>query len=179
MRNTGVAVSLLWISMLLGAARCVAADLGPLVLKVPEGFDAPASSEHDGGITTVWTERRPGTVDTTLLQVSVLDGGAAFDAAGAEDRFEGARHYLLEFVRAVGRTEDHFQLETVERVSLAGAPAARARWTALVAAKPVVGVMYCVLIGHSIVSLRTEDAGSSITPAMYGAIAAIESVTRR
>jgi hypothetical protein len=167
------------VAVLLGGARCLAADFGPLTLSVPDGFDAPVSSERDGGVTTAWTKRRPGTVDTTLLQVSVLDGGAAFDEAGADDRFEGARHYLLEFMRAVGHTEDHFQLAEIERVSLAGSPAARARWTGIVADKPVVGVMYCVLVGHSIVSLRTEDAGPAITPAMYGAIAAIEAVKRR
>jgi len=167
------------VAALLGAAPSLAADIGPLVLAVPEGFDAPASSDHDGGVTTVWIKRRPGTADSTLLQVSVLDGGAAFDDAGADDRFEGSQHYLLEFVRAVGRTEDHFELESIERVSLAGTPAARARWTGLVADKPVVGVMYCVLVGHSIVNLRTEDAGPRITPAMYGAIAAIEAVKRR
>ncbi len=159
------------VAALLGAAPSLAADIGPLVLAVPEGFDAPASSDHDGGVTTVWIKRRPGTADSTWLQVSVL--------AGADDRFEGSQHYLLEFVRAVGRTEDHFELESIERVSLAGTPAARARWTGLVADKPVVGVMYCVLVGHSIVNLRTEDAGPTITPAMYGAIAAIEAVKRR
>jgi hypothetical protein len=166
-------------ALLGGPPSLAAADIGPLVLAVPDGFDTPASSDHDGGVTTAWTKRRPGTADTTLLQVSVLDGGAAFDEASADDRFEGARHYLLEFVRAVGRTEDHFELAEIEHAALAGLPAARARWTGKVADKPVVGVMYCVLVGHSIVSLRTEDAGPSITPAMYGAIAAIEAVRRR
>jgi hypothetical protein len=177
-RSTGVCVFVSVAALLLGAPA-FAVDLGPLVLTVPDGFDTPASSERDGGVTTVWTKRRPGTADTTLLQVSVLDGGAAFDEAGAADRFVGAQHYLLEFVRGVGRTEDHFQLAQIEHVSLAGVPAARARWTGTVADKPIVGVMYCVLVGHSIVSLRTEDAGPAITPAMYGAIAAIEAVKRR
>lgn len=177
-RSTGVLGSISLLALLLDAPT-FAVDLGPLVLTVPDGFDAPASSEHDGGVTTVWTKRRPGTADTTLLQVSVLDGGAAFDEASTDDRFVGAQHYLLEFVRGVGGTEDHFQLAEIEHASLAGLPAARARWTGTVAGKPIVGVMYCVLVGHSIVSLRTEDAGPAITPAMYGAIAAIEAVRRR
>jgi len=167
------------IAALLGAAPSFAADIGPLFLAVPDGFDPPASSETDGGVTTAWTKRRPGTTDTTLLQVSVLDGGAAFDDASAEDRFEGARHYLLEFVRGIARTEDHLELAEIERVSLAGLPAARGRWTGIVANKPIAGVMYCVLVGHSIVNFRAEDAGPGITPAMYGAIAAIEAVRRR
>lgn len=177
-RSTGVLIFISLTALLLGAPS-FAVDLGPLVLAVPDGFDVPASSEHDGGVTTVWTKRRPGTADTTLLQVSVLDGGAAFDEASVDDRFLGAQHYLLEFIRGVGRTEDHFQLAEVEHASLAGLPAARASWTGTVGDKPIVGVMYCVLVGHSIVSLRTEDAGPAITPAMYGAIAAIEAVRRR
>jgi hypothetical protein len=36
--------------------------------------------------------------------------------------------------------------------------------------------MYCVLVGHSVVSLHTQDLGSAITPAMYSAMRAIEGV---
>jgi hypothetical protein len=39
---------------------------------------------------------------------------------------------------------------------------------------PAIGVAYCVLVGHSIVSLQTQDRGSELTPAMYSAISAIE-----
>jgi hypothetical protein len=39
--------------------------------------------------------------------------------------------------------------------------------------------MYCVLVGRSVVSLSTQDIGTEITPAMYGAMDAIENVRVR
>ena len=70
-------------------------------------------------------------------------------------------------------------LGDIERVSLAGLPAARVRWTGAVGDTAAIGVMYCVLVGHSVVSLHTQDTGSTITAAMYSAISAIEHVRVR
>jgi hypothetical protein len=64
----------------------------------------------------------------------------------------------------------------VEAVSLAGVPAARVQWTGGVGEIQAVGVMYCVLVGGSIISLHAQDMGSEITPAMQLAIVAIEGV---
>ena len=58
-------------------------------------------------------------------------------------------------------------------------PAVRGRWTGTAGGSPAVGVLYCVLVGHSVVSLHTQDVGSEITPAMYSAIGAIEGVRLR
>jgi hypothetical protein len=43
----------------------------------------------------------------------------------------------------------------------------------------VIGVMYCVLVGHTIVSLQTRDTGTEFTPSMYVAIGAIEGIRAR
>ena len=57
-----------------------------------------------------------------------------------------------------------------------GIPAARVQWTGGVGEIQAIGVMYCVLVGSSIISLHTQDMGSEITPAMKLAMAAIEGV---
>jgi hypothetical protein len=112
----------------------------------------------------------------TLLQVSAIDVGSSLDGITAAQRAEGARHYLLEFVGGIGQRRSNFEVGDIDEVSLAGLPAARVRWTGTVDGHDAIGVMYCVLVGHSVVSLHTQDLGSAITPTMYSAMSAIEKV---
>src|ERR1700689_4715319 len=178
MRNFA-ALLLICFSVALPAGAAFSADVGPLSMSVPEGFDGPIRSDGNGGVMTGWVKRRPGMDGGTLLQVSVVDVGASLDGITAAQRFEGARHYLLEFVRGIGQKRGNFELGDVEQVSLAGLPAARVRWTGTVGDNAAIGVMYCVLVGHSVVNLHTQDLGYTITPAMYSAMSAIEGVRVR
>jgi len=161
------------------ARNAAAAEVGPLVISVPDGFEGPTSSTQDGGVTTAWIKRRPGYAGGTLLQVSIIDMGASLNGLPAAQRGEAAIHDLMEFVNGIGRRREDFELRDIEQVSLAGLPGARVRWTGRLDDTPTVGVMYCVLVGHSVVSLHTQDGGSTITPAMYGAMSAIEAIRVR
>jgi hypothetical protein len=125
---------------------------------------------------TAWVKHRPGEDGGTLLQISVVDMGSALNGITVAQRAEGAKHYLSEFISSVARRRDNFKLGEVEPVSLAGMPAARVQWTGGVGEIQAIGVMYCVLVGSSIVSLHTQEVGSEITPAMRSAMAAIEGV---
>jgi hypothetical protein len=165
--------------MLLSGGPSLAADAGPLVIAVPQGFDGPVRSVEGGGVTVAWVKRRPASDIGTLLQVSSIDVGASLDGLTPAQRAEGAGHYLLEFIRGIARQRGDFELGDVDQVTLARLPAARVRWTGTVSGRPAIGVMYCVLVGHSVVSLHTQDGGSEITPAMYSAIGAIEGVRVR
>jgi hypothetical protein len=109
-----------------------------------------------------------------LLQVSAIDVGTSLDGITHAQALEGANHYLLEFLRGIGHSLENFEFGEFEQVTLAGLPAARVRWTATASGHAAIGVIYCVLVGHSVVSLQTQDLGSEITPAMYSAISAIE-----
>jgi len=127
-----------------------------------------------------WIERQPVPGGGTLLQVSAIDVGSSLDGITQAQRLEGATHYLLDFVRGVGQPLLNFQFGEFEHLSLAGLPAARVRWTAnTVSGQAAIGVIYCVLVGHSVVSLQTRDTGTAITPAMYTAMSAIEGVRVR
>jgi hypothetical protein len=153
------------------------ADAGPLTISVPPGFEGPTREDDNGGVTVAWIERQPASGSGTLLQVSAIDVGSSLDGITPAQRLEGATHYLLEFVRGVGQSLLSFQFGEFEHVSLAGLPAARVRWTATTSSgHPSIGVIYCVLVGHSVVSLQTRDTGTEITPAMYSAMSAIEGV---
>ena len=79
----------------------------------------------------------------------------------------------------IGHSLENFEFGEFEQLSLAGLPAARTRWTATTSGQPAIGIIYCVLVGHSVVSLQTRDTGTEITPAMYSAMSAIEGVRVR
>jgi len=171
--------ALLALLIIFGSGRAPAADVGPVSLVVPEGFEGPVTNGENGGLTAAWVKRPVAMTGGTLLQISTLDMGTSLDGIPAQQRSEAVEHYLLEFIKGVAQKREGFELGAVDSVKLAGLPAARARWTGSVAETPAIGVMYCVLVGHSLVNFRTQDEGSQITPAMYSAIAAIEAMRVR
>ena len=170
---------LLAVSLVLSCEPSFCADAGPLVISVPPGFEGPTRDDENGGVTVAWIERQLAPGGGTLLQVSAIDVGTSLDGITRAQRMEGANHYLLEFVRGIGHSLENFEFGEFEQVSLAGLPAARVRWTATASGHPAIGIIYCVLVGHSVVSLQTRDTGTQITPAMYSAIGAIEGVRVR
>ena len=170
---------LLAFSLALSCVPSFCADAGPLVISVPPGFEGPTREDANGGVTIAWIERQPVPGSGTLLQVSAIDVGSSLDGITHAQQVEGASHYLLEFVRGIGHSLENFEFGEFEQVSLAGLPAARVRWTATTSGRAAIGVIYCVLVGHSVVSLQTRDTGTAITPAMYSAMGAIEGVRVR
>jgi hypothetical protein len=171
-------VALVWISiaLLLPCEPSWCAEAGPLLISVPRGFDGPIHSDEGGGATVAWVNRRPATDGGALLQVSSIDVGASLDGITTAQRAEGAKHYLVEFARGMSQRLGAFTLGEIEDLKLAGLPAARVKWSATVGGSASVGVMYCVLVGHTVVSLQTQDVGTELTPAMYSAMGAIEAV---
>jgi hypothetical protein len=174
-----VASLLLAIPLALSCEPAFCAEAGPVVIAVPPGFEGPTRDDENGGVTVAWIERQPVPGGGTLLQVSAIDVGTSLDGITRAQRVEGASRYLLQFVRGVGHSLENFEFGEFEQTSLAGLPASRVRWTATASGHPAIGVIYCVLVGHSVVSLQTRDTGTEITPAMYSAINAIEGVRVR
>jgi len=176
-----ILVAWVWLSASLVLPCCPAlcADAGPLVISVPQGFDGPMRSDENGGVTIAWVKRRPASDGGTLLQVSAIDLGDSLDAIAPSQRIQAASHYLLEFLKGMGQSLGHFEFGEFEPATLAGLPAARVRWTGTVGGHATIGIMYCVLVGHSVVSLQTQDIGSGVTPGMYTALGAIEGVSVR
>jgi hypothetical protein len=171
-----IPVGLLWLCLALALPSCPAfcADAGPLAISVPPGFDGPIKSEENGGVTIAWVKRRPGSDGGTLLQVSAIDVGSSLDAIAPAQRIQAASHYLMEFLKGMGQRLGHFEFGEFTQVTLAALPAARVRFTGTVGGHATIGIMYCVLVGHSVVSLQTQDIGAGITPEMYSALGAIE-----
>jgi len=174
-------VAYLWISvaLVLLCEPSWCADAGPIVISVPEGFDGPIRSDEEGGATIGWVKRRPASDGGTSLQISAIDVGTSLDGITPAQRLDATVHYLMEFVKGMGHRLEDFEFGDIDQASLAGLPAARVRWTGTLGGKATIGVTYCVLVRHSVVSLQTQDVGSEFTPAMYTAIGAIEGVRVR
>jgi hypothetical protein len=179
-RRTRTLAACFWLGVaLLLCEPCWCADAGPIVISVPEGFEGPTRSDEQGGVTIGWVKQRPASDGGTLLQISAIDIGPSLDGITPAQRIEATAHYLLEFVKGIGQRLRDFEFGDIEQASLAGLPAARVRWTGSVKGSDTIGVMYCVLVRHSVVSLQTQDVGSEVTPAMYTAIGAIEGIRVR
>jgi hypothetical protein len=172
-------IALLCAAGIFGNNAALPAEVGPVNLAVPDGFEGPVTNAEADGMTAVWVKRPVGMTNGTLLQVSTVDLGASLDGITADQRIEAVKHYLLEFTKGVAQQRAGFELGTVDSVTLAGLPAARVRWTGILGETPTIGVMYCVFVGRSLVNFRTQDQGSEITPAMYSAITAIEAMRVR
>jgi hypothetical protein len=179
MTNTRLAIALFCGMGVLCSGAAAPADVGPVSVTVPEGFEGPEMNAEGDGLTAAWVKRPVAMVGGTLLQISTVDLGASLDGITGEQRIEAVGHYLLEFIKGVSQQREDFELGTVDAVTLAGLPAARVRWTGRLGVTPTIGVMYCVLVGHALVNVRIQDEGSQITPAMYGAITAIEGMRVR
>lgn len=174
-------IRVLWLSfaLILPLRAGVCADFGPISISVPQGFEGPLGGGKDGAMTTAWVKHHADAEGGTLLQITTYDAGSALKEMTGSQRAEGAKKYLLDFVGGVARRRDHFMLGAVDRISLAGLPAARVMWTGSVGDAAGLGMMYCVLIDTTIVTFHTQDAGVEITPAMKSAMAAIEAVRVR
>ena len=168
--------------MLLGCAAFVSlafgamATVGPVTVILPAGF-SPAGSQTQGNMqVAAWTKGEGAA--KTLLQISIYDFGSAAQGAPSEKELaEGAEKYLGDFLKGIERHRTDYSQSPIERVKLAGLPAARSTWKGQAGGIAAVGVMYCVIVNQRIVvSLHTQDAGSAPTPAMREAMKAIESV---
>jgi hypothetical protein len=110
-----VASLLLAISLVFSCEPSFCAEAGPLVISVPPGFEGPTRDDSNGGVTVAWIERQPVPGGGTLLQVSAIDVGTSLDGITRAQRVEGASHYLLEFVRAVGHSLENFDLVSLSK----------------------------------------------------------------
>src|SRR3984885_15598853 len=94
-------LALLCFLLALPVGMAFPADVGPLSITVPVGFDGPTTGENEGTVMTAWVKHHPGDDGGTVLQISIVEVGSALNGITAAQRAEGAKHYLSEFI--VGR----------------------------------------------------------------------------
>jgi hypothetical protein len=161
------------------SAQAAPVTVGPVVISVPEGFAAAQTQKQKKTLITAWTKSvRNGSLKT-LLQINVIDfGSRAGKAAAAQDQAIYAEKYLRQFLGGIERRRTNYVSSPIAHIKLAGLPAVRATWNGAVGGRPVVGVMYSVIVQNQYaVIFHTQDLGSTPSSGMFEAMQSIESAT--
>jgi hypothetical protein len=159
------------------AAFAESSTIGPVEISVPEGFGNRQTQRQGSSQTTGWTKFSSDQNTKALLQVSVYDFGSELGKPSKQELVEGAEQYLREFLSGIERRRENYVLSPIERLQLAGLPAARGRWRGNIGTVAAVGVMYCVIVDNRfVVSFHTQDLGSKPTDAMQEAMKSIEAM---
>lgn len=160
------------------AAWAGPATVGPIVITVPEGFEAADTQRLEKMVVTAWTKSVPNGSMKTLLQVNVVDFGQQRAKPPSQQELSiYAEKYLRQFLDGIERRRSHYVSSPVAHIKLAGLPAVRATWNGAIGDRAVVGVMYCVIVRNRFaVIFHTQDLGSTPSTGMFEAMASIESV---
>jgi hypothetical protein len=161
------------------SAQAAPVTVGPVVISVPEGFAAAQTQKRKETLITAWTKSvRNGSLKT-LLQINVIDfGSPAGKPAASQDQAIYAEKYLRQLLGGIERRRTNYVSSPIAHIKLAGLPAVRATWNGAVGGRPVVGVMYSVIVQNRYaVIFHTQDLGSTPSSGMFEAMQSIESAT--
>ncbi len=157
------------------AATAAAGDftVPPVTISIPSGFEGPIRQEQSGATMVAFTKTN-GSTAKTLLQISLYDFAEQLKKMNDAERAIAAKKYLIDFVGGIERRRTNFKRTEPSPIQIGGLPAAKLQWTGLVQKLETVGVMYCFVVGTTIISFHTQDAGSTPTAAMGEAMQAFE-----
>jgi len=149
------------------AASRAAVTVGPILITVPDGFQAAQTQRRKKSLITAWTHSVKSGASKTLLQIEVLETGKA----------ESAERHLHLALEAIARRRSNFSVSPPAHIQLAGVPALRASWNGSIGGYAVVGVVYTVAIkDRYVVKLLTQDLGNTPTDGIFAAMQAIEAI---
>ena len=177
-RAGALAALLLAQFLLAAAAQATSATVGPVVIAVPDGFEAAPTQRLKKTRVAAWTKSVRNGGLKTLLQVNVVDfGSSPGKPAASRDLNHYAEQYLHQFLGSIEQRRTHFVASPVAHIKLAGLPALRATWNGTVGGRAAVGVMYSVIVQNRYaVILHTQDLGNTPTSGMFEAMQSIEAV---
>jgi hypothetical protein len=161
------------------AAHAAPVTVGPVIITVPEGFEAAQTQRLKKTLIMAWTKSVRSAGLKTLLQINVIDfGSAPGKPAAPQDLSIYAEKYLHQFLDGIERRRTNYMSSPVAHIKLAGLPAARATWNGAVGGRAAVGVMYSVIVHNRFaVIFHAQDLGSTPTSGMFEAMQSIEAAT--
>jgi hypothetical protein len=153
--------------------------VGPVVISVPEGFEAAQTQRTKNTLVAAWTRSVRASGLKTLLQINVTDLRTPAGKPPSEAEPGALAEKLLrQSLEDIERRRSNYTSSPVAHVQLAGIPAARATWNGSLGERAAVGVMYCVIVRNRYaVILHTQDLGNTPSSGMLDAMQAIESMT--
>jgi hypothetical protein len=169
-----------WVALaIVPVASAADAGDGQLVqIAIPEGFEGPSVLDIDAHSRTLGYLRPiPGLERGTLIQVTTLHGGPDLEGLADAERGHAADYFVRDVLTGIERARTSFEAGEPTRVSIGGLPAARIEWTGMVGDFRMSGVIYCVLVGPTLVSFHTQGFSDSPPQDRADAIRAIESAS--
>ena len=165
--------------LLVMAALAAPVTVGPVMITVPDGFEAAQIQRLKKTLVAAWTRSARNGSLKTLLQVNVIDfGSPPGKPAAAQDLMVYSEKYLHQFLGDIERRRGNYVSSPVARIRLAGLPAARATWNGTIGGHAAVGVMYSVIVlNRYAVIFHTQDLGSTPSSGMFEAMKSIEAAT--
>ena len=146
-----------------------------LTLDVPDGFEGPIlASPGPGAKIAGFTKPYSDSSGGTLFQITTYDFRSSLEGMPEEERGNASEYYLGQFLGGVEGKRTSFSASKAERISLGGLPGSRVTWNGKFNGTPTSGVMYCVIIGTTVVSLHTQDIDGAPPENRSAALAAFE-----
>lgn len=142
----------------------------------PPGFTGPVSAGMSQGKTYGYSKPSRYAGVHTLLQFSAFDMGKPPPRLTHKELWAATDKYLSQFLQGVERRRTSFIKGAPVHIYLGGQPASRIQWKGQARGMKTNGVMYCLIVGHYIVSIHTQDGGYQPTANMKDAINAIEAL---
>jgi len=156
--TAGRAILAILAALCAGTAAADAYEDRLLRLDLPGGYDGPVSASQNASMSVVafrWTGSAGAT--PTLLQITETDLGSTAVEIPAEERGKAAEKYLLQLLDGVARRRSSFETSGPSRLELGGLPGAKISWQGTTLDRRLSGVMYCVVVGMTVVSFHTQD----------------------
>src|SRR5262249_34952699 len=111
------------------SARAAAVTVGPIVIAVPEGFEAAQTQRLSKTLVPAWTGAARGGSLKPLLQINIVDfGSPPGKPAAPQDLGLCADRYLRQFLGGIEQRRTNYVSSPIAHIQLAGLPAARATW---------------------------------------------------
>jgi hypothetical protein len=154
------------VALLLIAASCAVLaapfEAETFILDVPVGFEGPISQSMGAeGSVVAFTKPHANAPTTTLLQITIFEVPSHLPALPRHDLGPASERYLGQFLGGIERRRSNFVSTVPTRVTLSGLPASRSSWVGEAQGRKLHGVMYCVIVGHQVFQLHTQDFDAS------------------
>ncbi len=145
-------------ALVAGAGHAEPYEDSLLRLEIPVGFQGPVGGSQDANTEIVafrWPY--PAGDASTLLQITKYHFGSTLAEMPEVERGKAAESYLQQFLGGIARRRSSFVSSEPVRVDLDGQPGAKVSWEGLAQGRRLTGVMYCVIVGTTVVSFHTQD----------------------
>lgn len=160
------------------AAHAAAIRTESFDLEVPEGYEAVAQLTSPGAQLFGYIKKTSSAEASSLIQVTIYDLGSQPDVP-ANQMYEASGVYLLQFLGGIEARRSRFRKSAPEHVSISGVDGSKITWDGYAGDTHLKGVLYSVIKGSKVFSIRVEGPQELYTEQTAQAAKAAEEITLR